>query len=1272
MEQSGKKTICLNMIVKNESHIIIETLKNLCSYIDFSYWVISDTGSTDNTKELIINFFKDKGVPGELVEHEWVDFAYNRTKALECAFNKSDYLLVFDADDSIVGDFKLPANYDCDRYTLRFGTDFSYLRPLLFTNRKRWKFRGVLHEFLENIDPVLGSKTIEGNYYLISGRSGNRSKNPNKYIDDATVLKNAFYKEFESDYSMACRYAFYCAQSYKDAGSKYENDAIEWYKKCLTLTMWEQEKYHSCLCIGNLYMNQKDYNNALKYWYKTVEYDGERIDGIVYAQNYLRNDGQHLLVNALYHRFKNYSNSLQNKLFLFQNLYNCQLEYNNMISSYYVNDKESGYQCFKEIILKTKNNYLYFKSAISNFKYYDSFFKADTEENILELFYAYDNQIHILDKNVNANVNANDKNDNIDSELITLWNTLFDRARPLLTKPIINSNVISLLDKINRIELNTQVMITFTTCKRVDLFKQTVNSILNHWTDFNKIDYWFCVDDNSSDTDREEMNKMYPWINYYMKTVEEKGHRQSMNIIWNKLNEVKPHYWIHMEDDFLFYHKTNYIERAINGLTNFGQSQSHNVKQILFNRNYTEIVDHYKVKGHVKISETNDDIVLHNYLTDNNFNYLNCHYWPHYSFRPSLIETKVILELGNYDSLNQFFEMDYAILWEKAGYKSGFFNRITNRHIGRLTSDMNTKVVKNAYDLNNENQFSSSSSEDKSEKCEAEKTDIRPIKIINLERRQDRRTNTIKQLSDAGFEPNDYEFVKATDGSTLEPTQELKELFQGNDFGSRKGVIGCALSHYRLWQQLVNNSRDAYYLIMEDDFILCPDFKSRFKELSKTGAFVNNDVLFLGYHMFSYDRQKHFNLYNDLSKNETKVVPLDKHLYIGGYFMYSINKNGAEKLLDYIEQNGIKHGIDYLNKIIPNLHSYECQPQLIFSEWNENGRKIDSDIQNIYDKLDFLNIKDKNNNIDKEKIVKIKMLCNWTSSQNLCKEWSNMCDCDVESVYKWKNYQLVWTDIKEEIDYYVIVNSPPKDAYYDPKHTIVFQMEPWVYDLSKSWGVKTWAEWAEPDCNKFLAVRGCKTNCHNNAFWQLELKLNDLQNSNLFEKTNNVTISSIMSSKYFDEGHIARIDFLKFLESKGDIELDIYGQDNIHNFKNYRSKLEMKNKSNGIKGYKYYFMMENNFEKNYITEKLWEPILCETLVFYYGCPNVTDYIDPGAFVLLDINNFENSYQIIKQAIKEDWWSQRIEIIRKEKHKILDELAFFPTIDKIISQHTENQ
>jgi hypothetical protein len=458
-------------------------------------------------------------------------------------------------------------------------------------------------------------------------------------------------------------------------------------------------------------------------------------------------------------------------------------------------------------------------------------------------------------------------------------------------------------------------------------------------------------------------------------------------------------------------------------------------------------------------------------------------------------------------------------------------------------------------------------------------------------------------------------------------------------------------------------------------------------------------------------------------------------------------------LLEYIDQNGINHGIDYLNKILDNniLHSYECQPQIVFSDWNENGKKIDSDIQNVYDSIDFSgvvddldaeNIQHKNvdfvfipqldvigsdlyyrncslqekmlvaigdeecvgfntlgffkNDITKlvpsgyfkegdgifikksvyeaflesqkqgSEIIRIKMLCNWTDSKQLCKEWSNMCEPGLR--FRWKNYQMVWTDRDEDIDYYVIINRPPPGAYYDPKKTIVFQMEPWVYDTSKPWGVKTWHEWSEPDENKFMAIRGRKTNHHNNAFWQLELTLNDLLNSQgLVKHPDKMNmLSTICSSKYFDEGHIARIDFLKFIEEKNDVLLDIYNYDNDHSFKNYRGPVApYVNKSKGLVPYKYYFMVENNYESNFITEKLWEPILCECLCFYYGCPNVGDYIDSKAFVLLDMNDFEKSYQIIKRAIEEDWWSDRINIIRKEKEKILNELAFFPTIDKII-------
>ena len=796
----SKNSICLNMIVKNEAHVIIKTLTNLCSYINFSYWVICDTGSTDNTKELIADFFKEKGIKGELYDHKWKDFGHNRSLALACAYNKTDLLFIFDADDEIVGNLVLPNIFNCDRYTFTFGSGFVYVRPLLINNRKKWGFKGVLHEFLIDLEPINNNKHIEGDYYINSGRTGNRSKNPNKYIDDATILKKAHYDVLESDYNLSCRYAFYCAQSFKDSGEKYVNDAIEWYQKCLGLKMWTQEQYVSCLTIGDLYARQNDMPNALKYWYKTVEFDSERLEGIINAINYLRNDGQNLLVNALYHKFKNYNKKPQGKLFTFDSVYKDQLEYNNTIAAYYVNDKKSGYECSKQIFLNNELSYNLMKLTISNFKYYNDLLNNDTDTNKLQLFYAFDNLIHSISS----------KNEHIEESMINIWNKLFESSRLLLTKP---STLNFTLKKQKQ-----HIFISFTTCKRLDLFKETVYSMLNHWNDIDKIDYWFCVDDNSSNEDRTQMKKLFPWIKFYMKNEEEKGHRNSMNIIYNKLKELNPTYWIHMEDDFLFHNKFNYIDESIFALKS-KYCIDNNVKQILFNRNYGEIIDNYNSKGHI-VNDSNNTIVLHKH-SNGLFNYINCHYWPHYSFRPSLVDVRPILELGNFDSDNKFFELDYAKKWEKAGYTSAFFNRITCRHIGRLTSDINTKVVKNAYDLNNEDQF-----------FEKTKTKSKNrIKIVNLERREDRKEETIKKLLEAGIKTEDYDFIKAVDGKLLEPSSRLKHLFRNNDFGSRRGVIGCALSHYNLWCQLLNDPDNEYYIIMEDDFTLCKNFKQQLEIL---------------------------------------------------------------------------------------------------------------------------------------------------------------------------------------------------------------------------------------------------------------------------------------------------------------------------------------------------------------------------------------------------------------------------------------------------------
>jgi GR25 family glycosyltransferase involved in LPS biosynthesis len=1247
-------SIALNMIVRNEEEVIINTLNNLSQYINFDYWVICDTGSTDKTKELIINYFKEKNIPGELICNEWKDFGHNRSLALEHVYNKSDYVFIFDADDSIEGNFKLPECLKDDLYNLNFGKDFKYVRPLLLNNRKKWMFKGVLHEYLCGIESNNTTSILEGNYYIVHGTSGFRSQNKNKYLDDALVLEKAFIEE--KDTSLKNRYAFYCAQSYKDCNQK--EKSIEWYTKVLTLNNWSQEKYYSCLMLFTL-------SGDIKYAYKSVEYDSERMEGIIMAIKKLYSESNHIVINALYHKYKNYKKKdMKNKLFVMMPYYNYELEYYNCISAYYVNDHESGYECCKNILISSNINYNIKKRVLNNLCFYKNYIQED-------IFHQIDNFYKEMF----------DKNETIEKNHIELWELLFNNTKNNLTK----------YQKYNFInKKNPVIMITFTTCKRLDLFKQTINSILNTWLDIDKIDYWFCVDDNSCENDRNEMTHLYDWIDYYMKPLLEKGHRQSMNIIWNKLNELKPKYWIHMEDDFLFYNKTNYVEESIQGLE---ELKEFNVKQILFNINYGETIKCYNCRGHI----TKGKYALHDHK-NGEYSYSNHHYWPHYSFRPSMILTETVLSLGDFSSENVFFEMDYAKKWNMNGYKSGFFNKLTNRHIGKLTHEKNKE---NSYSLNNESQFVNNNF----------------IKIVNLERRFDRKQKVIENLQKENIV--DYEFIKAVDGKTLKSSYELSKMFKKNDFGSRRSFIGCALSHINLWKNLLEDKNNDYYLILEDDITFCQNIKKKINDIQS--KITNIDILFLGYHM--YKNKRDTNIYDVESENYT-VHLLNKSLYIGGTFSYFITKNGAKKMLDYIEKNGVQHGIDYVIKINDNVNCYETQPLLFFSKWNEDSEVIDSDIQydntsilfnedefifipyqdqlgnDMYYKKDSIvnlmdeAIKDKNcvgfntlgffknkieslccssyfsktdgiyikkeeykKYIDNKKFIRIKLIANWTSSKNVCNEFSNMCDN--QELFSWKNIQITWED--KDIDYYVIINYPNQNEYYDPKKTIVFQMEPYVHDKDKNWGVKTWGKWENP--TDFLEVRGRHTEHNNIAFWQLELTLNEIKDLKI-EKMNK--ISSICSSKYYDPGHIKRIDLLKFLENKEDIEIDIYNQDNKHNFKNYKGKkTPYVDKSEGILNYKYYLMIENNFERNFITEKIWEPILCETLVFYYGCPNITDYIDKDAFVLLDINDFEKSYQIIKTAIEEDWWSQRIDIIRKEKEKILNNYCFFPTIENII-------
>jgi FkbM family methyltransferase len=913
------------MIVKDESHVIVKTLYNLISIFNFDYYVISDTGSTDGTQNKIKQFFEKQNINGEIYNDEWKDFGYNRTKALEHAYNKTDYLLIFDADDFIHTDYddKFKYDYKADNktihaYNFRFGDLFSYKRPLLISNRHKWKFVGVLHEYLEineKIQPKF--KTIErtktNNYYVESGKSGNRSKDKDKYKKDANILSNAF--DNEKNYNLKCRYAFYCAQSYKD--SNQIDKSIEWYLKVLKLDNWNQEKYHSTIQLGNLYSYKKDYHNALHYWMISIKYDNKRIEGIVKCMEHYYEKDNNIMINVLYSYFKDYDDDLKNRLFIDRSKYLSLIEYYNSISSYYIPNKHSeGYLCLKKIFEKQNLEKSKLNISVSNMNFYIQEYQKDTFENQIGLLHNLEtiirnnnfNQYGILDKLLN-----------------TIENKLTEYPKNIIDSISSNSN-------------NPQIFLSITSCKRFNLFQKTINSFLQ-MADYQNINYWFVVDDNSSDEDRNHMKNKYPFFDFYFKKSKEKGHRKSMNIIYDMLVKLKPKYWIHLEDDFLFFKRTDYISICKNFLDN-----NNNYSQILFNRNYSEIFSDLAVKSHTIID---DNFLAHNYKIGN-FPYINCHYWKDYSFRPSLINVSTILKLGNFNSNNIFFELDYANKYYNNGYRSAFMNHICCKHIGKLTG--NRSDGKNSYELNNEEQFDNNDNNNNNNNNNNNKNNDNNnkfIKIINLKRRSDRKIKMIKQLDKINI--SNYEFHEAIDGKNINNSKFILNTFMGNDFSWRRGIIGCALSHYYLWEKLLLDKKNDYYLIMEDDCELLSNFKNALQSID----FNKHDVLFLGYSMYEKDKMKNDEYYKINNDNKIKYGKLNS-IFIGGTYSYSITKSGAKKLLNYIKSNGIKHGIDYLMGKKTNI-CYEIKPFITKSEWNENNKKIDTDIQNNYDKINEFN-----------------------------------------------------------------------------------------------------------------------------------------------------------------------------------------------------------------------------------------------------------------------------------------------------------------------------
>lgn len=473
------------------------------------------------------------------------------------------------------------------------------------------------------------------------------------------------------------------------------------------------------------------------------------------------------------------------------------------------------------------------------------------------------------------------------------------------------------------------ITFTITTCKRFHLFEKTMNSFLNCCSDIHLIDRWICVDDNSSEEDRQKMINLYPFFEFIFKNKQDKGHPKSMNII---RNIVKTPYIFHMEDDWKFFIKRKYLSHCIEVL------RAHNqIGQCLINKNYAETHNDIDIKGGIfNCIHPNIRFYCHEYYPPENIktfyekhgeNAKQCAYWPHFSFRPSLLKSSMLQEIGSFNENANHFEMEYSYRYINKSYVSAFLEGIYCLHTGRLTSERNDTSKQNAYTLNNESQFT------------GKKKHIDNLKtiVINLESRKDR-IKTFDKIC-----PIHYYKFKAINGKSLKPNEQLQRIFEGNDYNMRSGMVGCAMSHIKLYIELLKSDYNKF-LILEDDVTFSPNFE---KNLENIIQFNENDLdmIYLGHHLYPQYKTKEIYEYKDNIQLHMLSKDLSLKFSMGGTFSYIITKNGVRKALEFINKNGMTNGIDtVLQKAIGFIKSAYCYPHIVFSDCVIDTN-VDSNIQ---------------------------------------------------------------------------------------------------------------------------------------------------------------------------------------------------------------------------------------------------------------------------------------------------------------------------------------
>ncbi len=283
--------LALAMMVKNESKRIAVTLKSALAHVDSV--VILDTGSDDDTLTIIEGLCDEAGKPLHVARTKFVDFEATRNELLDFADDKAD-LLLLDCNDELRGGAQLrtfveehAASPESAFYLQQewwSGKRLNYFNIRLLRTGAGWRYRGVVHEFLERPQSAEAASIKVPDVVLYQDRTLDDDKSSKRHHRDIKLLLRAYKKDPKNP-----RTVFYLAQSYECVGD--HAAAYKYFAARVDLEGFGEERFAAMLRCGTLAEKlNKPWDTAFMWFWKAWQHSHRAEPVIKLAEHYIKKD----------------------------------------------------------------------------------------------------------------------------------------------------------------------------------------------------------------------------------------------------------------------------------------------------------------------------------------------------------------------------------------------------------------------------------------------------------------------------------------------------------------------------------------------------------------------------------------------------------------------------------------------------------------------------------------------------------------------------------------------------------------------------------------------------------------------------------------------------------------------------------------------------------------------------------------------------------------------------------------------------------------------